>query len=518
MSESKTTQYSGSGSGSGIGSESRNTSFDHSHEITDFHGHDEEDMGFPERQLTRTQSVIQRVQTKLSFFNEKLESERWMLVRRFFYIYLLMGLLMLSVFSIYWGSMYGRENRMKNLRMLVVIEDDETVNGIPPVIGDHVRQILQLPSARHMGNWLIQNTTEFEQKAAEHNNTIFQEIQRQIHHQNYWSSIYVKKNASSGLYNAIVTGDTSYNVSFNSIVSFYETGRDFMAMNQYVTPTVREIETMVTQSQSNVMSKLLQNANHSKVFSNPDAIKVASTGLDFTFIDARPYSDPVLVAPSQVGLIYTIIITFFAFNFFSDIHRKVLLMGVKVVDLMLYRVISTMITFFFMSLFYSLVTLAFQVDFTKAFGKSGFLVYWMTNFLTMWAVGAMNEAMGMMFILIYPPLMGFWMLFWVILNIAPTFTPLALSPKVYRYGYAMPIYNSYEITKVIFFDTYKGHMGRNYGILVVNVIIATILLLIMFKIFGQTMAKRARAERAKIEEECLQKHCKDRAASVDFEN
>ncbi|KAK7679140.1 hypothetical protein QCA50_017902 [Cerrena zonata] len=114
----------------------------------------------------------------------------------------------------------------------------------------------------------------------------------------------------------------------------------------------------------------------------------------------------------------------------------------------------------------------------------------------MWAVGAMNEIMGMLLILVYPPLLGFWMLFWVIINISPTFTPLALSPKFFRYGYALPIHNSYEITKVIFFNTYKGQLGRNYGILVAWVVIETIALVPTVILFGKTMGKRAAQAKA----------------------
>lgn len=83
---------------------------------------------------------------------------------------------------------------------------------------------------------------------------------------------------------------------------------------------------------------------------------------------------------------------------------------------------------------FGLVTLAFQVDFAVTFGKSGFLVYWMVTFLTMWSVGLANELAAMLILTIYPPMVGFWLIFWVIINITPTFTPIALLPEFYRYG------------------------------------------------------------------------------------
>lgn len=487
------------------------------HSVIGFDGTNAADADIAQPRLTRSQSAMAKVSSTVSFFNAKLKTQRWDLVRRFAAVYLIMGTCILGIFSIYWGSMYRRDDRIKNLKMLVVIEDDTTVNGVPPAIGNLVRSVLERPLSHYYGNWLIQNNTEFQSTADRHNNTISEEIQRQVHHQKYWASVHVKKNASVNFYDAIINGDTSYNMSFNSIVSYYETGRDFLAMAEFVIPSLQKVEAIIAKSSYNVTDEILQNENLSSIFSNSDALRVATHSLDFFFIDSKPFTDQVLVAPSQVGLIYTIIITFFAFNFFSDIHRSVGAMGVKPVHLLLYRFFSVVVTFFFMSLFYSLVTLAFQVNFTNTFGRSGFLVYWMTNFMTMWSVGAANEAAGMILIMFYPPLMGFWMLFWVIVNIAPTFAPMALSPKVYRYGYVTPIYNSYEITKVIFFDTYKGHMGRNYGVLVANMVISTTILLVVFVFFGKTMKKRAIADRAKIVAEVEEKIFRERENEVVFE-
>lgn len=466
--------------------------------------------------LQRSPSMLQRMQSKLSFFNERLVGERKNLLLKFGVVYLVMAVAIMGIFSIYWGSAFNRESRFKNLRMLVVIEDENTVDGVAPAIGDTLRQILQTPDAEFLGDWLVQNTTEFNEMAMQNNNTIYEEIVRQVHRQNYWSSIYVKPNASVQLYEAIVTGDVSYNVSYNSIVSYYETGRDFLSMNLYVTPNVKAINTMLLAQQRYIVSSLLANAS-SDVLSNPGALAVVSTPLEFTYIDGRPFTDPVLVAPSQVGLIYMIIITFFAFNFFGEIHLGVAKFGLKPLHFALYRLLSTVGNFFVISFFYSLVTLCFQVNFTLAFGRAGFVVYWMTNFLTMWAVGAMNEVAGMLLIIYYPPLVGFWMLFWVIINISPTFAPLALSPQFYRYGYGMPIHASYEITKVIFFNTWKGEMGRNYGILMAWVVIATGLLMVVSKFFGKKMGQKAAAARAQIVKELEAQRAKDEEEEVAFD-
>ncbi|KAG2736112.1 hypothetical protein G9P44_000202 [Scheffersomyces stipitis] len=454
---------------------------------------DEEPQGHP---ISRQQSILQRVQTSMSFFNEKLSQKRHRLTYKFGLIYFLMAFFVLGIFSIYWGSMYNRFDRLRNLRMLVVIEDEE-VNGISPYIGDEIRAILRDPIAKYHGDWIVFNSSEFQAVADRHNNSIEAEIQRQIHHQRYWASLYVKPNATYNLYQALLTGDTTYNVTNNSVISIYETGRDFLNMNSYVIPSVETIEEMWLDTQAPVMLQIAEQLpNRTEVLAHPGSLSILASPISLAFFDLRPYTDPVLVAPSQVGLIYMIIVTFFQFNFFADIHQEVAKFGLKKNHYILYRFIASVISFFVLSLFYSLVTLAFQVDFTKAFGKSGFLVYWMISFLTMWAVGSANEIMGMLLIAFYPPMLGFWMLFWVIVNITPTFTPLALSAKFFRYGYGLPIHASYELTKVVFFDTYKGAMGRNFGILIAWIVILTAILPFVVVFFGKTMAKKAKAAAA----------------------
>ncbi|RLV94190.1 Nitrosoguanidine resistance protein SNG1 [Spathaspora sp. JA1] len=442
-----------------------------------------------------------------SFFHEKLAPQRKTMKFEFMKVYLSMAIGVLAIFSIYWGSMYGRTGRIQNLRMLVVIEDDTSINGIPPLFGNSIRQILDTPLAKSRGNWQIFNSTEFEKIALENNNNVEQELQRQIHHQNYWSSIYVKGNATWNFYNAIVTGDASYNVTNSSIISVYETGRDFLNMNSYVTPSIQAVERLWLGIQTNITEAIVQSiSNTSEVLSQPGSLSVLATPINFAYFDRIKFSDPVLVAPSQVGLIYTVIITFFQFQFFAELHISAAKSGMKKQHYVLYRIAASLLSYFVLSLFFSLVSLAFQVDFSKAFGKSGFLVYWAITFLTMWAVGAANELMALLCILVYPPLVGFWLLFWVIINIAPTFTPLALSPDFFRFGYAMPIHNSYEAAKVVLFNTYKGTMGRNIGILIVWIVLLTAVYPFVLALFGKTMMKRAQqaaqaeAEKKKEEE------------------
>lgn len=238
--------------------------------------------------------------------------------------------------------------------MLVVIEDDHTVDGIEPVIGNTIREILNTDAAKAYGKWHIFNQSEIREQADKNKNDVDAEVQRLIHHQQYWSSIYVKPEASYNLYKAISEGDASYNVTDNTILSYYETGRDFLSMNLYVTPSIKIIEQMWLKKLANVTLSLtnkLSSSERSDVLSDSNSLELLSTPISFTYIDKIPFTDPVLTAPSQVGLIYMIIITFFQVNFFMDVHKGVASLNIKPIHFVVYRILSSVLSFFVISLF-----------------------------------------------------------------------------------------------------------------------------------------------------------------------
>lgn len=438
-----------------------------------------------------------------SFMAPHLKPVRIKLLKVFVGTLIFISAYALGVFSIYWGVAYDRGSKLKNLRMLVVI-GDAPVGNIQPVIGNSIKSLVQQPQVQRLGDWHIYSGEEFEKQAQKHNNTVEEEVARQIHHQEFWSSIYVRENATYDFFQALELANTSFN-ALGSIVSIYETGRDNTGMLLYVTPTIKSVEEMFLRMEaSHIAPSLIQHLTESQqtaLFKNDNTTALVSTQFPFVFSDRRPFSDPVLIAPTQVGLIYMIILTFIQLNFFMPINMIMGAMKLKNVHYVIVKMLVSYGGYFVLSLMYSLVSLAMQVDFTVAFGKSGFLVFWMSSFLTMCAVGGMNEVFFLICFATIPAFVGAWLLFWVISNVTPTFSPLALCAHFFRYGYAMPIHASYEISKVIFFDTYKGAMGRNYAILVIWNVLVMAFLPFAAIFYKRRLARKAIAERQKVVDE-----------------
>ena len=141
---------------------------------------------------------------------------------------------------------------------------------------------------------------------------------------------------------------------------------------------------------------------------------------------------------------------------------------------MVWKYCSTVGAYFFMSLAYSLVSLAFQIPFSSppgshvevvspanAYGHASFMVFWMINFIGMCALGLACENMAM---LLGQPWTALWLIFWVISNVSTAFYPIEAAPAFYLYGYAWPLHAIVEATRVILFDV-RSRMGLHVGVL-----------------------------------------------------
>lgn len=399
---------------------------------------------------------------------------------------IMMCCLILGIFSIYWGSMYKRNDRLRNIKSLVVIGDDGS-------IGDDFGSFMKTDFAHSASNWHVMSESDF---MSGKSGSTEQEIHHQVHHQQWWFAFYVKANATTNLRTAIVENNQQYNVSNSLIVGFYETGRDYATLGSNIIPAIQKVSSVWTNAHAPQTMHRIANGSNSILTNYP---------LSPTFHDFIPLTNPVIPAPAQFGNIYIIILSFFSFSLFATVHQTVHSIHLKHTHYLIWRYVASVTAFFFIALFMGLVSLGMQIDFTPAFGKSGFLVFWMSSFMTCVAVGFMNEIVGMLCIVFFPELMGFWLLFWVVVNVAPTFTALALCPHFFRYGYALPVHNSYEITKVILFNTWKGTLGRSFGVLAAWCAVLSIVQPFVVVFFTKSMKKKAEMAKKQQEQEEKQK-------------
>ncbi|KAK6859285.1 Nitrosoguanidine resistance protein SNG1, partial [Candida tropicalis] len=97
------------------------------------------------------------------------------------------------------------------------------------------------------------------------------------------------------------------------------------------------------------------------------------------------------------------------------------------------KLVTTQIAYFIISLAFVVLNTAFQIPFNVTFGHSGFLVIWMFAFLLMSSIGSIIEVLVMIAFAVKQALLGFVLVYIVVLNLAPVLSPIVLCPKFYRY-------------------------------------------------------------------------------------
>ncbi|KAG5419550.1 hypothetical protein I9W82_003318 [Candida metapsilosis] len=280
-----------------------------------------------------------------------------------------------------------------------------------------------------------------------------------------------------------------------TVTAVYESGRHYSALNQYLIRNLNAIAFNWNRRLSNVaypeIIHSLSPTQQQNLLQNT-SIPIFTTFPILNFVDNRSSSNSAILGPSELGLIYALLFSFNQFNFSLEIYR-IMRERLKYRSYLFYRVLVSQLNALLLALVYGLMTIALRIPTEAAFGHAGFVVLWMFMFLYMSAVGVINEiVVSIIMAFEQQILMAPWMIFNIVSNISATFAPFVLMPGFYKFGYAMPMYNIYEALKIVFFDTWKGHLGRNLGVLVIWIVVGNVLLLFV----SDWAVKRARKKKA----------------------
>ncbi|KAH7130475.1 hypothetical protein B0J11DRAFT_602818 [Dendryphion nanum] len=388
----------------------------------------------------------------------------------------------LAVLSIYWGVFFKVEDRLTHLSVFVVdfdgIAPDDSGNA--PFVGPMITRLVQetLNSGQPTLGYSSRPPSEFGNDPLR--------VRQAVYDFNAWAAIVINPNATAMLYSAIATGNMSYD-PMGACQLIYQDSRDETNWFDFILPL---ISTLIRQAQSTVGTEwarmVLRNASDPTTLANMQAVPQAlNPAIGFSEYNLRPFFPYTGIPAVSIGLIYLIIISFFSFSFYLPIHMQFINPKghppLKFRQLIIWRWIATVSAYFMLSLAYSLVSLAFQINFSHlspitseaqvtdiaygnpvAYGRATFLVYWMLNFFGMIALGMACENVAM---LVGAPWMGCWLIFWVITNVSTAFYDVEIAPGFYHYGYAWPLHYVVEASRQILFDLHS-RIGLDFGVLI----------------------------------------------------
>ncbi|CCD23951.1 uncharacterized protein NDAI_0C02910 [Naumovozyma dairenensis CBS 421] len=440
-------------------------------------------------------NALQRTGTR--YFSPKLKKARKDVIYSFIFTNVVLAIFAFTIFSLFWGVNYKNFDRAHKVQILAVIQDEGITS---PNISTIIPIAAAVPTIAEssMGTYHIYNSTGFMDKfKLQSNDEIDAKVIHEVYGEKYWFAINIKPNATQALYDAIaVPNAPSFNTSqyFEAVTI---TARDPTNYRQLILPLLQDFEARYSNYYTSTYFP--QFLNNLTTFNNITTVNMTNIALagtmNFYTNDIRSFTERVLIAPLLVGVAYCLLLTFFQFLIYSQLHQEVSAL-LKPNHILIYRNIMLWLTMFFASLFFCTVSAIFQIDFTPAFGRGGFVVYWMTTWLFMVACGGTNENMvSILFTLFGPRFLGIWILSFIILNITPTFYPMVMANVFYRYGYMMPVHNAIDIYRVIFLDLSKHKMGRNYGLLIAWIAMNAVALPLVFKFLLMVITRREKKEK-----------------------
>ncbi|KAH7392386.1 hypothetical protein DE146DRAFT_766661 [Phaeosphaeria sp. MPI-PUGE-AT-0046c] len=275
-----------------------------------------------------------------------------------------------------------------------------------------------------------------------------------------WAVLQISRNASANLQKALEEGDGRYDPSTAATLYFTSARNQVTTLSLTVPAIVDLANNIVAQIALNMSATYLESA---APMTNIPCPRCLVEPFAIRQTDLIPFSSTIALGPLSTGLIFLLT---FTFQFFTILRAGASTHGhlFTLPSTLTLRTCSSLSTYLFLSLCYTLVLLAFSLPLTGHFSSRpshGFMALWMLNFLTMAACGFVLEAASTLAGMQFAP---FFLNGWLIANASPAFGAHETMPRFYRYGYAMPFWHAAQATRTLVFGT-KSHIGLNFGVL-----------------------------------------------------
>lgn len=239
--------------------------------------------------------------TPVGFFHPSLRKVRHRVFREWAITTAFLMAFILAVLSIYWGVFFNVQNRLSNLLVYVVDMDgaapyDNTGNA--PFVGPTITQLVQeqLSSGMPTLGWGIRSGDEF-------NNDVL-EVRQAVYNWDAWAAIIINPNASALLYQAVATGNSSYD-PLGACQLVYQDSRDDTNWFDFIFPIISSFMTEATSQVGQQWARMaLENASDPTILANLQAAPQAlSPAIGFSEFNLRPFFPYTGIPAVSIGLI-----------------------------------------------------------------------------------------------------------------------------------------------------------------------------------------------------------------------
>ena len=170
--------------------------------------------------------------------------------------------------------------------------------GNAPFVGPTITELVQkqLSSGQPTLGWDIKSGDEF-------NNDVL-EVRQAVYNFDAWAAIIINPNASALLYEAVATGNTSYD-PLGACQLVYQDARDDTNWYDFMLPIISQFMTQATSKVGQQWAKMaLQNASDPTILANIQAAPQAiSPAIGFSEFNLRPFYPYTAIPAVSIGLI-----------------------------------------------------------------------------------------------------------------------------------------------------------------------------------------------------------------------
>lgn len=393
--------------------------------------------------------------------------------------FMLIQLLFLTVISYLFGSMYRQSTRIHSLKVLGVDYD----GGI---IGQSVQRAYESLAAPSFPSIEFKDATD--------GYTDVSDVVEAVRRGDYWGAVYTHAGASNRLADALTGGEAAWTYNSSAAVTY--------VWNEIRYPSVASgsikgnMETLIA-----VSRVMYTHINGTAALStldqtDQDAISAYLNPIQASSINIKPSPQAAKMVYNTIPLVMAIVMQFF------------FLMAVNGVasSLQLYSHIpffQNLVVRGVLSLAYTFVGSLCQSGYFWAFKESWeqpasvFVLVWLCMWLYQYVQFLIFDVATTFIPMSFVP---FFMLSWIIANMASTIAPFELSPGFYRWGYALPAHETWQVLITIWSN---GAVNRLYRAL--PIMFAWIVVMLPCAFFALKWRCRKAAEAAAAEAERKEK-------------
>ncbi|WWC65253.1 uncharacterized protein I303_107870 [Kwoniella dejecticola CBS 10117] len=403
--------------------------------------------------------------SRVGFFSKELKDGKREWAKLTFMTFGLITVFMFLFLSIYFGSYFKQIPRATHFSIEVLDLDSAaspSTAAHPAILGPAMNLAISNSQATepHLGWYGADASTvqQFRLTPGGQGLDPYAYAEEKVLNQDVWGVLIINSNATSGVWDGLTQG-TMWEPT-GAMTFLYEESRNFYAANQYVSRLASMIMTTGGNSAATTLaSQILSLSNASEVLTTGSGAIAVSAPFSYNLHNLRPFDQLAGIASTTVGTVYLIIFTFLISITWNNQGLPLIQDQLTLSSEILVKLLVPFVAYFWLSLHYSLVSLAFLINFTREFGRGGFVLYWMADWITMSALGFVMETM----FLWLGPFFPFFLIFWVILNVTTAFLDLSDMATFYRYGYFTPVWNLVDMAKCIIFGT-KNHVVQNFAV------------------------------------------------------